>query len=168
MSSVAACVDRIRGTRHARVPGRATLREAQVRRNLWRAAAGVAATLLVYAVLLAVSGRAETFTEAGWTASAAGRLRPYGAAVAERGVVFAHDAAQALTWMVAFVPLPLVALSLLWLAQRDQRVYVRLAAAKIWPRIGVMLIALSAVVDASPAVTQLGVASERVSPRQAG
>jgi hypothetical protein len=133
VSSVAACVDRIRGTRHAPVPGRAAPRKAHVRRNLRRAGAGMAATLLVYAVLLAVSGRADTFAEAGWMSSAAGRLRPYGAAVAERGVAFAHDTAQAPTWIVAFAPLPLVALSLLWLARRDQRVYVRLATALLPP-----------------------------------
>ncbi|MFF4357578.1 hypothetical protein [Streptomyces sp. NPDC001604] len=100
-----------------------------VRRNLRYAAMGVVATLLVYVVLLGASVRAGSFAEADWMSSAAGRLQPYGAAAAERGAAFTHAVAQALIWIFAFVPLPLVVLSLLWLARRDQEVYVRLAVA---------------------------------------
>lgn len=53
--------------------------------------------LLVYVVLLCVSGRSAFFTEDEWVSSSAGRLRPYRAAVAEWGAVFTHAAAQALT-----------------------------------------------------------------------
>lgn len=85
--------------------------------------------LLVYVVLLSVSARSAFFTEDEWVSSSAGRLRPCRAAVAEWGAVFTHPAAQALTWIAAVVPVPLAVLSLLWPARRDQRLYVRLAAA---------------------------------------
>ncbi|GAB3008809.1 hypothetical protein GCM10023080_088500 [Streptomyces pseudoechinosporeus] len=100
-----------------------------MRRNLRLAIAGVAATLLMYSGLLAVSVRKEAFVEVGWTSSAAERLRPYGTVAAERGAAFVHDVAQALTWILALAPLPLAVLSLLWLARRDQQVYMRLAIA---------------------------------------
>ncbi|MFC8198892.1 hypothetical protein ACFUTV_26365 [Streptomyces sp. NPDC057298] len=93
------------------------------------AAGGVAAVLLVYAVLLTVSARSASFAEADWTSSVTGRLRPYGVSVAEWGVAFVHAGAQALTWIVASAPVPLTVLSLLWLARRDQRLYARLATA---------------------------------------
>ncbi|MFF7278072.1 hypothetical protein [Streptomyces griseorubiginosus] len=87
-------------------------------------------TLLVYVGLLAVPVREEgSLVEAGWTSSGAERLRPYGTVAAERGAAFVHDAAEVLTWVFAFAPLPLAVLSLLWLARRDQRVYLRLAVA---------------------------------------
>ncbi|MET7728692.1 hypothetical protein [Streptomyces mirabilis] len=92
--------------------------------------AGLAVTLLVYAGLLAASVREEeSLVEAGWTSSAAERLRPYGTVAAERGAAFVHDVAQVLTWILALAPAPLAVLSLLWLARRDQRVYMRLAVA---------------------------------------
>ncbi|MFI7501565.1 hypothetical protein ACIBVL_24295 [Streptomyces sp. NPDC049687] len=94
--------------------------------------AGLAATLLVYSGLLAVSIREEqSFVKAGWTSSAADRIRPWRTAAAESGVTLVHTAAQALTWILALTPLPLAVLSLLWLARRDQRVYLRLAIA-LW------------------------------------
>lgn len=106
MSSVAACVDRMRGTRSG-----------QVRRVCRCVAAGVAVTLLVYVVLFVVAFRSATFAETDWMSSATGRLRPYGATVAERAGAFAHVATgartQALTWIAALVSLPLVALSLI-------------------------------------------------------
>ncbi|KKD09204.1 hypothetical protein TN53_03605 [Streptomyces sp. WM6386] len=70
--------------------------------------------------------------EAGWTSSAVERLRPYGTVAAERGAAFAHDAAQALTWILALASLPLAVLSLLWLARRDQQVYMRLGIALLF------------------------------------
>ncbi|MEE1759753.1 MULTISPECIES: hypothetical protein [unclassified Streptomyces] len=92
--------------------------------------AGLAVALLVYAGLLATSVREEeSLVEAGWTSSAAERLRPYGTVAAETGTALVHDAAQVLTWILAFAPLPLAVLSLLWLARRDQGVYMRLAVA---------------------------------------
>ena len=103
---------------------------APVRRNLRRASAGLAVTLLVYAGLLAMSVREEgPLVEVGWTSSGAERLRPYGTVAAERGAAFVHAVAQVLTWVFAFTPLPLAVLGLLWLARRDQRVYLRLAVA---------------------------------------
>ncbi|ULR55705.1 hypothetical protein [Streptomyces deccanensis] len=104
--------------------------ETPIRRNLRRAVAGLAVVLLVYAGLLATAVRGEEpVVEAGWTSSAAERLRPYGTVAAETGTAFVHDAAQLLTSILAFAPLPLAVLSLLWLARRDERVYLRLAVA---------------------------------------
>ncbi|WP_060886923.1 hypothetical protein [Streptomyces caniscabiei] len=103
--------------------------EALVLRSLRRAMAGLVVTLLVYAGLFATSVRdEESLVEAGWTSSAA-RIRPYGTVAAERGTAFVHEVAQALNWILALAPLPLAVLSLLWLARRDQRVYLRLAVA---------------------------------------
>ncbi|MBD9727345.1 hypothetical protein PV755_28300 [Streptomyces caniscabiei] len=138
--------------------------ETLVLRNLRRAMAGLVVTLLVYAGLFAASAREEeSLVEAGWTSSAADRLRPYGTAAAERGTAFVHEVAQALNWILALAPLPLAVLSLLWLARRNQRVpgvradwYVLMAPAvvattsKTWPRATVLLIAvLAAVTGAS-------------------
>lgn len=130
MSCVASCGSRSRGSRRTPVLSRTASKEAQVRRNLRRAMAGLAVTLLVYSGLLAVSVREEeSFVEVSWTSSAADRLRPYGTAVTERSTAFLHDGVQALTWTLALALLPLAALSLLWLAQRDQQAYMRLAIA---------------------------------------
>ncbi|MEV7891179.1 hypothetical protein ACWD3I_22855 [Streptomyces sp. NPDC002817] len=197
MSCVVTYVPRNRDTRRTPVSGRTAQREIRIPLC---AAGGVVAVLLVHVVLLTLSARSEAFAEGGWTLSAAGRLRPYGASVAEWGAASGHAAAQALTWIVAFAPVPLAVLILLWLARRDQGLYVRLATAlllsgasglgvfaavrgwpvretslirdylalpgihagwyvlmawavatattKIWPRAGVMLIALSAVAAA--------------------
>ncbi|MFI1354394.1 hypothetical protein ACH4TV_12530 [Streptomyces sp. NPDC020898] len=132
MSCVAACGLRSRGSRRAPVLGPTTPKAAHVRRNMRRASAGLAATLLVYSGLLAVSVREEgSFAEVGWTSSAADRLRPYGTEAAEQGAAFVHAVAQPLTWILALAPLPLAVLSLLWLARREQRVYMRLAIA-LW------------------------------------
>ncbi|MFE3032965.1 hypothetical protein ACFXKY_15140 [Streptomyces canus] len=126
MSCIVTCVPRSRGTRRTAVSGRTAPREIRIPLC---AAAGVAAVLLVYVVLLTVSARSASFAEADWTSSAAGHLHPYGVSVAERGVAFAHAAAQALTRIVPSAPVPLAVLSLLWLARRNQRLYVRLATA---------------------------------------
>ncbi|WP_371660882.1 hypothetical protein [Streptomyces sp. NBC_00280] len=130
MSCVAVCGLRSRGSRRAPVLGRAASREAHVRRNLRRALAGLAVTLLVYSGLFVVSVRAEeSFVGVGWASSATDRLRPYGTEVTESGVAAVHDGVEALAWVLALAPLPLAVLSLLWLARRDQQVYLRLAIA---------------------------------------
>jgi hypothetical protein len=130
VSCVAACGLRSRGSRRAPVLSRTASREAHVRRNLRRAMAGLAVTLLVYSGLLAMSVREEeSFVEVGWMSSAADHLRPYGTTVTETGAALLHDGVQALTWILALAPLPLAVLSLLWLAWRDQQVYMRLAIA---------------------------------------
>ncbi|WP_328875443.1 hypothetical protein OHT76_38185 [Streptomyces sp. NBC_00287] len=130
MSCVAARGSRSRGSRRTPTLSRTVPKEAHVRRNLRRAMAGLAATLLVYSGLLAVSVREqESLVEVGWTSSAAEHLRTFGTAVAERGAAFLHDGVQALTWILAPASLPLAVLSLFWLARRDQHVYMRLAIA---------------------------------------
>lgn len=130
MSCVADCGLRARGSLRALVPSRTAPEEVHVRRNRRRALAGLAVALLVYSGLLAVSVREdESFAETGWTSSAAERLRPFGAVAAETGAASVHAVAQALTSILALAPLPLAVLSLLWLARRDQRVYLRLALA---------------------------------------
>ncbi|WP_432194301.1 hypothetical protein [Streptomyces sp. bgisy027] len=126
MSCVVSCVPRSRSTQRTSASGRTAPREVRIPLC---AVGGVVAALLAYVALLALSAGSESFAEADWMSSAAGRLSPYGAAVAERTVAFAHAAAQALTWIAAFAPVPLLVLSLLWLARRDQRLYVRLATA---------------------------------------
>lgn len=92
--------------------------------------AGLAGTLLVYSGLLAVSVREEEpFVNAGWTSSAAEGLRPYGTAAVDEGAELLSDVTHTLTWGLAMAPLPLAVLSLLWLAQRNQQAYLRLAIA---------------------------------------
>ncbi|WP_327714691.1 hypothetical protein OG381_04015 [Streptomyces sp. NBC_00490] len=92
--------------------------------------AGLAGTVLVYSGLLAVSVReGEPFVRADWTSSAAEGLRPYGTAAVDGGAEFLGDVTHTLTWALAFAPLPLAVLSLLWLAQRNQQAYLRLAIA---------------------------------------
>lgn len=130
MSCVAVCGLRSGGFRRLPVLGRTASKAAHVRGNLRCATAGLAVTLLVYTTLLTVSVReAKSFGAVGWTSSAADRLRPYGTTVTEKSAALLHDGAQALTWILALAPLPLAVLSLLWLARRDQQVYLRLAVA---------------------------------------
>jgi hypothetical protein len=127
VSCVAACAHRMRGTQRSGVASRTAPPDATVWRSRRRAAAAVAATVLSFAVLFAVSARQEAFGEADWAVSAAGRLSPYGATVAEGAVSFGRDTAQALSWGQAWAALPLTVLVLFWLARRDQALYVRFA-----------------------------------------
>ncbi|MEV7887010.1 hypothetical protein ACWD3I_40680 [Streptomyces sp. NPDC002817] len=90
----------------------------------------MAATLLLYSALLAVSVREEEpLVQVSWASAAAEHLHPYGIAAADAGAEFVHDVAQALTWILVLAPLPLAVLILLWLARRDQQAYLRLAIA---------------------------------------
>ncbi|MDQ0779714.1 hypothetical protein QF026_008180 [Streptomyces aurantiacus] len=129
MTLVAVCPGGIRGRRRSAEPGRVAPRRAPIGRNLRRAAAGVSATLLTYAVLLSVSVHGEFLAVSGWTSSAAERLGPHTVTVTERGAVLAHEVVHALTWTFTVAPLPLAVSILLWLAHRDPKVYVRLAGA---------------------------------------
>ncbi|MFD7445514.1 hypothetical protein [Streptomyces sp. NPDC059909] len=85
--------------------------------------------VFVYGALLAAAPGDESFLDAGWTSSAAERLHPYGAAVAESWATFVQDTAHVTAWIRAVAHWPLMALTLLWLAHRRQGVYVRGAIA---------------------------------------
>ncbi|MGW0707833.1 hypothetical protein ACWD4G_18040 [Streptomyces sp. NPDC002643] len=130
MSCVACCAHRAR-RRLLRKPDadRSPSQEVQVRRGARRAAAGVAATTFAYVALLAVPDHVGSSFGTGLTSASARRLRPYGAAVAEQVTSAGQVGAQLLERVSAFAPWPLATLGLIWLARRDQTLYVRLASA---------------------------------------
>ncbi|MFI1361123.1 hypothetical protein ACH4TV_47340 [Streptomyces sp. NPDC020898] len=98
-------------------------------RNLRRTAVGLAATVLVYVVLLVASAGTEPFPAGGFLWSGAEHLRPRAASLADGALAFGHDTGQILVWIHTMAQWPLLALALLWLARRDPAVYARLALA---------------------------------------
>ena len=93
--------------------------------------AGVAPTAVVYVVLLAVPGHAETSHYAGPMPVYAGHLLQSGIALGERVTQAGHAAAPVLERINTFAPWALAALGLLCLARRDQTLYVRFASALV-------------------------------------
>ncbi|WP_155057508.1 hypothetical protein [Streptomyces blattellae] len=129
MSSVATCAHRLRRTRGDVLPGGPAPRQATARKSLRRGAAGVAAAGLVYVCLLLVTAGDDPLLDVSWVASTAETTRPYEATAADSLGAFGHSTAHVLSWIGASAPWPLMALTLFWLAGRDQTVYVRGALA---------------------------------------
>jgi hypothetical protein len=128
VSAVAACAHRRRARREV-TTGRSTPRRATVYRSVRRGAVGVAATGLVYVGLLVVPADNRPLFGDGWVASAAETAHPYGTALVDGWATFSLTTTHALARIETFVTWPLMALTLLWLASRDQAVYVRTALA---------------------------------------
>ncbi|MER5432273.1 hypothetical protein [Streptomyces sp. NPDC002588] len=129
MSVVAGCAQR-RRLRHEVSTGRiARRRGTTVHRSVRHGVAGVAATSLVYVGLLLVSADNQHLFGDGWMASAAETAHPYGTAVVDGWATFSRTTTHALARMETFAAWPLTALTMLWLASRDQAVYVRTAVA---------------------------------------
>ncbi|WP_162833497.1 hypothetical protein [Streptomyces sp. CB09001] len=91
----------------------------------------MAATAVVYIVLLVMPGHAETSHHAGPMPVFAERLLQDGTALGERVASVGPDAAHVLERVNTLAPWSLVALGLLWLARRDQTLYVRFASALV-------------------------------------
>ncbi|MGW1886907.1 hypothetical protein [Streptomyces sp. NPDC001970] len=121
MSSVAAWAHRIRRTRRKPIPSRITTGEV-VRSSLRRGSTGAAATALVC----------------------------MGAAMAESWATFGQDTAHVLARIHAVVPLPLMALTLLWLAHRHHAVYVRGAIALLLSSAPGVAVSVSASIQSLP------------------
>jgi len=132
MSCVAACIHRgSRGVPSRVASGRISpVGDEAARRRRRRVAAAVAATALFYFGLLAQTAGNGPASRADQTMTSVGeRAQPYWERVAQGGAGFQHGASQVLSWIYTFGHWPLIALTLLWLAGRHQRVYVRAAVA---------------------------------------
>ncbi|MFF3377448.1 hypothetical protein ACFYXF_31385 [Streptomyces sp. NPDC002680] len=128
MSCITACTPR-RRARRTELPGRLAPPKVITGRSLRRGAAGVAGTGLVYGGLLAVTADDNPIFGTGWVGSAAENARPFGAAVTTGWATFSQATTAALGRVETFAAWPLIALALLWLASRNQPVYLRGALA---------------------------------------
>lgn len=128
MSCITACAPR-RRARREELRGRLAPPKVITCRGLRRGAAGVAGTGLVYGGLLAVTADDNPIFGTGWVGSAAETARPFGTAVTAGWTTFGEATTQLLGRVEAFAVWPLMALALLWLASRNQPVYLRGALA---------------------------------------
>ncbi|MFJ8111700.1 hypothetical protein [Streptomyces sp. NPDC096132] len=103
-------------------------RRLNVPRKIGRGAVAVASTVVVYVVILLAAGAAAVFG-AGLMTSGAERLGPEASALADSVSAFGQDAAQVLDRIHTLAPWPLMALTLAWLAHRNQARYARTAFA---------------------------------------
>jgi hypothetical protein len=83
----------------------------------------------VFGGLLALTADDHPLFGAGWVESAAETARPYGTAVTDGWVTFGQATTQVLGRIETFAVWPLMALTLLWLASRNQTLYLRGALA---------------------------------------
>lgn len=95
-----------------------------------RVAVAVAVTAFFYLSLLARTAENGPASRVDQAATAVGeRVQPYEEAVAHGWAGFQYGASQVLSWIDTFGHWPLIALTLLWLAGRHQRTYVRAVVA---------------------------------------
>lgn len=128
MSCITACAPRRRAHREE-LRKRFASSKVITCRGLRRGVVGVAGTGLVYGGLLTVTADDNPIFGTDWVGSAAETARPFGAAVTAGWATFGEATTAALGRVEAFAAWPLMALTLLWLASRNQPVYLRGALA---------------------------------------